>query len=205
MPRPNRVSVLLSALVAAALLALPTPAGTDEASERFSFATYRERTERITLLAEGFQASLHDGDAFVPIPVAIGVRGKGPKVVVTLESFTLIDQEGNAHPAAAFETVLSRYPKLEFDRSLLRLRPLVIGQQFDLGYRVPSRFYPHPGAGLYIPRVELSRSAWFSDVIYFPRPEAGLGGVLTLRFRASGMEQPVEVRLRVPLRPRERA
>jgi hypothetical protein len=44
-----------------------------------------------------------------------------------------------------------------------------------------------------IARVELGPYSWFQDVVYFPRPPAGLGGVLTLAVAVEGGD-PIEVR-----------
>jgi len=38
------------------------------------------------------------------------------------------------------------------------------------------------------------------DLIYFPRPDLGLHGVHTLRFRAAEMTRPIDVRFEIPLK-----
>ena len=192
--------------VALVLAVLGTSAGDfGTTSEKFSFATYREQQGRVTMIVDTFHASLHDADEYIPIPLAIGVRGRGPQLVITPESFTLIDGEGKAYPAAAFGELVENYGKLTFDRTVLRQRPLVVGQQFELSLRLDSRFYPANDEGTRIPRVNLARGTWLSDVIYFPRPAGGLDGVLTLKFEGKGIGDPVLVRFEVPVKRRSRA
>ncbi len=172
-------------------------AATVRTSERFSFSTYRERVGPLTVLVDGYVASLHEEDPYVPVPVAIGWSGKGA-LHFTPESFALVDGSGRAYPAASYQEILRRYAKLTFDRSLVRQRPIVVGQQFTNYTFVPARFYPGVDRGTRISRVELGRFAWFYDVLYFPTPEAGLEGVLTLRVSPAGIGEPAEVRFTVP-------
>lgn len=196
----SRIGLLLITVLALLSGSAGNPG--DSPSDSFSFATYREIDGRVTLLVGSFLASLHTEDTYIPIPVAIGLRGNGPGLTVTPESFTLIDQAGRAHPAAGYEEVLRGYPKLSWDRTVLRSRPLAVGQQFDLSLRLSSRFYPATNHGLRIPRVSMAAYTWFSDVIYFPQPTHGLGGVLTLRLSGKGVDPPIDVRFTVPLKGR---
>jgi len=188
------------ALFAAGPTLAEVPAKT---SSKFAATTYRERVGPITVLVDGFHASLHDDDPYIPVPVAIGLESRGLTISLTPESFTLIDREGNSYPAATNSEVHRRYTKREYDATLLRVWPLVLGQQFAISREQPARFFPSPQGRTRIPRVELGPFTWCRDVLYFPRPEAGLGGVLTLRVSGGGVPAPIDVRFQIPL-PRSR-
>lgn len=167
-------------------------------SERYAFETYRERVDGITVLVDSYTASLRANDAYVPLHVAVGLRSGAPTFTVSRESFTLIDAKGNRVPAAGAVEIRENYGMATFDASLMRVRPLVVGQQFVTSEQLPSNFYPDAkGIGVVQDRVNLGPYTWFHDVVYFPRPEAGLDGVLTLRLDGGGLEEPVEVHFRV--------
>ena len=86
-------------------LGLAAPAKT---SHSLAFATYKERVGRITLLVGSFPAALFDGEPYIPLQIAVGLRGKGKTVVVTAESFHLIDQDGNVYPMPSWEEILQQ-------------------------------------------------------------------------------------------------
>ncbi len=196
-------AVALAVFAALAAFAADKPA----TSEDFAYSTYREQAGSITVLVDSYPAALHAGDRYFPLMVAVGLQSKGKSISVTPESFTLVDREGKAYPAVPFEQFAANYPKREFDATLIRKHPLVIGEQFATSLQVPGRFYPSlSSAATRIERVELAPFTWFHSLVYFPRPASGLGGVLTLRLSGGGVEPPVEVRFEVPrLSGQERA
>jgi hypothetical protein len=185
-------------ILGAAILALAA-AGRPATSEGYAYATYREISDRLTVLVDSYPAALHADDRYVPIVVAVGLGGSGPSVTVTPESFTLLDASGKQYPAASFDEIARDYPKRRFDDELLRIRPLVVGEQFNTSIRLPADFYPtQESSKIRMDRVELGPFTWFRTLLYFPRPEAGLHGVLTLTMAAEGIEPPLEVRFEVP-------
>jgi hypothetical protein len=192
--RPSLTAILalapILALASRATLAAST-------SERYSFSTYREETARVTVFVDGYPASMGGNDSFIPISVAIAMTKSGKSVAFTPESFTLVDASGRAFPAAGFQELSRGYDKLNYDRSLVRSRPIVVGSYVADLREVDAGFYPPVNGGTRIPRVELGPYTWFSDILYFPRPAAGLGGVMTLKV-AMGSADPVEVRFEVP-------
>ncbi len=165
-------------------------------SPTWSADTYRATNDRVELIVDAWPASLRTGQEFVPIPVAVGVRGRSAPIRFHEESFTLVDAAGDEYPMASYNAVAERYPMRTFDRTMMAGRPLAVGTRFYGLTRVPSRFFPAPGAGTRTTSVELSAFSWFEDVLYFPRP-ADVHGPLTLRLKAAGLEQPVEVRFEV--------
>ncbi len=172
-------------ILAVALAAPPT-------SHRTGSSTFREDANGLSVFAGGYPASLGADDAFVAVPVAISLMRTGSSVAFTLESFTLSDSRGNRVPAAGFAEVKNGYPKLDIDRSLMRMWPIDVGMTIAERPRIASSFYPPTGAGTRIQRVELAPFSWFSDVVYFPRPPGGLGGVMTLSVAVGGGD-PVEL------------
>ena len=162
-------------------------------SERYAFSTYREEADRLSVFVDGFPASQRLADGYVPVSVAIAALKYGKAVTFVPESFTLVDSAGNEVPAAGYQELTRDYDKLGFDRSLIRMRPIVVGSYVAQLRPVAALFYPPPSSGPRIPRVELGAFTWFADTLYFPHPPAGLGGVLTLRVAVPGGD-PVEVR-----------
>ena len=195
MTRKTVLTLACATAVAFSLAAAPTT------SKSFAFATYKEEVGRVTILVGSFPAALNDGSRYIPLQIAVGVRGKGGELTITPESFTLLDDEGRAYPMATHREVLDE-GRVLFNRSVNRSLPLVTGHQFANSRRVSSSFFP-VGALRY-EQVHLSRANFFKDVIYFPRPDVGLGGVLTLRFKPAGLNEAVDVRFEVPLKGKRR-
>jgi hypothetical protein len=183
-----RFTSLLSIPVLAAALATPLT------SHRANNSTFREEVDGLSVFAGSYPASMGANDAYVPVPVAIALMRAGASVEFTPESFTLADAQGNRVPAAGFVEVKNGYPKLDFDRRLISTWPISVGMTIASRPRIASNFYPPTGAGTRISRVELAPFSWFSDVIYFPRPPAGLGGVMTLSVAVRGRD-PIELML----------
>ncbi len=193
MNRLRLVPVLVGTVVLALGAASPTP------SEGYAYSTYREMGDRLTVLVDSYPASLHDRDAYIPLAVAIGLTGSGKSVRLTPESFKLVDRNGTIYQAASYDDIARNYPKRQFDVSLLRSHPMVVGQIFATSHRVDADFYPTlQGRGIRIDRVELGPVTWFNTVLYFPRPKAGLDGVLALEVTTGGVEPPIEVRFKIP-------
>ncbi len=187
------VPVLLGTVVLALGATSPTT------SEGYAYSTYRETGDRLTVLVDSYPASLHDQDAFIPLLVAVGLTGSGKSVLLTPESFKLVDRNGTIYEAASYDDIARNYPKRQFDLSLLRSHPMVVGQLFATSHRVAADFYPNLAErGIRIDRVELGPFTWFNTVLYFPRPKAGLDGVLALEVTTGGVESPVEVRFKIP-------
>jgi len=180
--------LLLSISLSAVVLAAPVT------SHRTGNATFSEEAGGLSVFAGGFPASMGAQDAYVPVPVALALLRPGASVAFTPESFTLTDAQGNRVPAAGFSEVKNGYSKLDFDRSLMQTWPIQVGMTITDRPRIASNFYPPTGAGTRIARVELPPFTWFSDVIYFPRPPAGVGGVMTLSIAVGGGD-PIDVRL----------
>ena len=172
----------------------------EETSKSFSFATYKEWDDRTIVLVSTLQAAVFEKEAFVPMQIAVGVRRAGPTLKVSAESFELIDRDGNRYPMPSYDEVRAAGNLLERVELAVAQNPLVIGNQFVYSVPVPSSFFPAPGTEIVIPRVELPRETYFITLIYFPQPAGGLEGVLTVRFQAEGLPEPIDVHVEVPLK-----
>ena len=173
-------------------------------SQRSSPSTFREEADGLSVYVDGYPGFLGAKDAYVAVPVAMTLLRKGPSVAFTPESFMLVDAKGNRVPAATFDEVKNGFPKLGYERNVVRMLPIVVGLTLEDRPRIAANFYPATGAEMRIPRVELAPYTWFTDVIYFPRPPAGLGGVMTLSVAVPG-GVPIDVRfLMSPNEPAKR-
>jgi len=182
------LSMILSIPIFATVLAAPST------SYRNDYSTFREEAAGLSVFANGFPSSQGGHEAYVAVPVAVALMRNGPSVTFTTESFTLIDAQGNRVPAAGYNEVKNDHPRWLFDQSLMRVWPINVGMLIAERPRIASNFYSYAGGATRIPRVELGPFSWFYDVIYFPRPPAGLDGVMTLSVAVTGGD-PVDVRL----------
>lgn len=171
-----------------------------ETSKSFSFATYKERDDRTIVLVSTLTAAVFEREAFVPMQIAVGVRGKGPTLTVRAESFELVDRDGNRYPMPSYEELLAAGNLLERVELVRNQNPIVIGNQFANSIPVEASFFPAPGTNIVLPRVSLPRESFFRALIYFPQPAGGLEDVLIVRFQAEGLPEPIDVRVKVPLK-----
>jgi hypothetical protein len=189
--------MLLTILTLAPLFSLVAlPALADPTSERSAFSTYREEAGNLTVFADGYPASMSGNAKYIPITVAIAMTKSGKGVVFNPESFTLIDASGHAYPAAGYDEMLRGYDKLSYDRSLVQTRPIEVGSYVADMRELEARFYPPVNGGTRTPSVELAPFSWFNAILYFPRPPAGLDGVLTLKV-ATAETASIDVRFEV--------
>jgi hypothetical protein len=178
----------LFAMGAALALTLPVAGASARpaTSHRYGYSTFREQTDRVDVLVDGYPATLHAADGFVPVPVTVAVVKGGRPIALTPESFTLVDSQGHAVPAAAYGELLQGYGKMNFDRTMIRQRPLVLGSYYGNLLRVGGAFYPAPGKQTRVEKIEIPAYGYFSDILYFPMPAGGLGGVMTLEVKLPG-------------------
>ncbi len=195
----STVGVLSIALILATTIGPAAAADKPETSKSFAFATYKERDDRTTVLVSTLLAAVFEREPFVPIQIAVGVRGRGPTLEISAESFELIDRDGNHYPMPSYDEVLAAGNLLERVELARNQDPIVVGNQFAISTPVRANFFPAPGTSIQIPRVFMPRETYFASLIYFPFPDGGLEGVLTVRFQAKGLPEPIDVRVVVPL------
>ena len=140
------------------------------------------------------------------IPLAVGIANLGlDRLVITRESFTLVDDEGNRYALASIKELRGSKPNVFYDFRLTAHFRGVFAQRFDLWPKMPAVFFPVPSAepsfrrrGVVRDRVELSEKTWMEDVLYFPNPE---GDLLDRRYElwldTEQLENPVFVKFAI--------
>ena len=105
-------------------------------------------------------------------------------LVLTRESFTLVDEQGNRYPVASPRELLQNYDFLDLDRDQLAELESLVGAKFAAYTRYESKFSPthltsaeHPAAGGALTvrdMVSLPKFGYLLDYIYFPHPASGV-------------------------------
>jgi hypothetical protein len=180
----RRATLWIGALLATCLLAsscgMRQPIRGQETSgfdPKLSTFAYIEEGDILTLIVDTRPARDKDGSSYVPLEIAIANHGLR-QLTLTLESFTLIDGEGNRYPAAGARELLEGYGMLDFDRNLGELEGIVFNR-FAAMPRYPSNFSPTrtvsvAGSNLVRDLVSLPRHGYLIDFVYFPAPKTGV-------------------------------
>jgi len=191
-------------LVLACVVTMPFLLGADAdeaevpaTSKEVAYHTYVETAGRVTVIVDSYPARLFQKEKYIPLQIAVGVTGKGPELTVSIDNFTLVD--GEDVYAAAPPSYLGKQPQIIRQmHDYASYSPMQVGKNFRISKRTPSRLYTPEGVG--DAQVHIDRENYLIDSIYFLNPQEGLQGVLTLTFETDGMENPVEVRFKVPLK-----
>lgn len=182
------------------LLALPGLAiGAPETDENIGYGAFQVTTGRVQLVVGAQAAAIAQHEKYIPLQIALAVRGKGPELEVAMARFELIDATGQISDPATVEEMSKQASSIQFMNEFRQNNPLPVGNQFNGLRRIASDFYPLQGGKFYVEN-HLSRESWLSDVIYFPTPEAGLVGVMTLQFLTPGMTSAVELHFEAPVK-----
>ncbi len=189
---------VLVPLVAALAAVLPAAAGSHgDTSEKLAPLTWREQFGRVTLVVDAFPASFEGKENYVPLRIAMAMTDKGAPLTIGPESFTLIDADGGSMPVASYPAFAKGYGRRVSDETLFSRYPMQLDARTVGLRRLESSFFPAPGRETRTGAVQLAPFTWFQDVLYFPRPVAGLDGLMTLRLTAKGLDSPIEVRFRI--------
>ena len=169
-------------------------------SKKLDAFTYKETVGRVTVILSAQLAAINENEAFLPIQIAAGVRVKGQTLVLTRASFLLFDAQGRTHTLAPIDDVVAS-GVIPANKKIARTAGLLNkGQAFMNLAKVGSNFYPATGKGVGTERLELRPRNYFSDILYFPRPENGVDGSMTLQFVARGLRESIRLTFAVPLR-----
>jgi hypothetical protein len=149
----------------------------DEFDRKLSTFAYIEEGDLVTFIVDTRPARDKDGSSYVPFEIAVANHGMR-RLTLTLESFTLIDKEGNRYPAATPRELLQGYDMLDFDRNLAEIEGIVFNR-FGALARYPSNFTPTrtisvDGTNLVRDVVHLPRHGYVIDFVYFPMPATGV-------------------------------
>jgi hypothetical protein len=148
---------------------------------KLSTYAFIEEGDLVTFIV-GTRATRYRGkeDPYIPVEICISNNGLR-RLILTRESFTLIDEEGNRYPAANPRELIEGYDFLDVDRDgLSELREIVFNK-FSAYTRYQSKFSPTNTATalretLVRDMVSLPRYGYIIDFIYFPTPQTGVKG-----------------------------
>jgi hypothetical protein len=219
---------MLAALVATPCLSAPkaAPAGAQPAtaaaaaqktSEEYASYTYKDQAGDFTVLVDSWPAAYRTTEDYFPVVVAVGrsekkrVKGETEaqkeagknadrkSVVVGVDDFMLTDAQGSLIRPASLDEIQSGYKYLLDDKNMLAEEPMNTGDLFSSSAPLSVAFYPVGGGGRFeTGGVEMETFTWFMSTIYFDRPDAGLGGIMTLTLSGDGIDPPVNVRFKIP-------
>ena len=139
--------------------------------------------------------------SYVPFEIAVA-NHRLRRLVLTLESFTLIDKHGNRYPAATPRELLQGYDMLDFDRNLVEIEGIVT-TRFGAMTRFASNFSPTrtttiAGSNIVRDLVALPKQGYLIDLIYFPAPLTGIRDQqFELFLDSPDLEHPVFVKFEV--------
>jgi hypothetical protein len=145
--------------------------------KKLSTFAYMEQGDILTLIVDTRAARDKDGRPYMPLEIAVANHGLR-KLALTLESFTLLDTQGNRYPAASPRELLEGYDMLDFDRNLAEIEGITFNR-FGAMARYPSHFSPTRtlsvgGSNIVRDLVALPRHGYIIDFIYFPAPLTGI-------------------------------
>ena len=199
------VSVLLVLVLGAACAGVREPMRGQETSgldRKLSTFAFIEQGEIMTLIVDTKATRYREATAYIPIEIAIANNGLR-QIVLTRESFTLIDEEGNRYPAASPKELIESYEFLDLDRDQLSELQGIVFNRFAAHQRYPSMFSPtrnftHGRSNLVRDLVSLPKHGYLLDFVYFPAPKTGLlGHRFELFVDSQQLESPVFVKFEV--------
>jgi hypothetical protein len=169
-------------------------------SHEHAYYTYMEEAGEVTVLVYSLPAHWRWEDDYFPLQVAVGARKGNKPLVLTLGDFQLLDPDGNDYLPASYDAITKEYPHLLADQQFLKRQPMTVGQMFNTYQRAGANFYPvSGGVMLRTSRIELPHFTWWMGTVYYPHPETGLDGILTLQVGDPSFDEPpLEVRFKVP-------
>lgn len=135
----------------------------------------------LTTVIVGTRATRYrDETAYIPIEICISNNGL-KRLILTRESFTLIDEEGNRYPAAGPRELMEGYDFLDLDRERLAELEQIVFNKFATYTRYGSKFSPTHSAvlgreNLVRDLVSLPKFGYIMDFVYFPAPQTGVKG-----------------------------
>jgi hypothetical protein len=166
---------------------------------KLSTFAYIEEGDLVTVIVDTKAARDRDGRNYMPLEIAIlntGLR----QLPLTLESFTLLDGDGNRYPAATARELFDGYEFLDFDRNLAEIGGIVYNK-FGAYARYPSNFSPTLTSkpdNLVRELVSLPKHGYLIDWIYFPEPPGGIRGQpFELFVNSPALQDPVFVKFEV--------
>ena len=179
---------------------------TTDLDRKYSTFAWIEQGDLVTFIVGTRAARYRESSEFMPLEIAIANNGV-KTLVLTRESFALIDEQGTRYPAASPRELLEGYDFLDLDRDQLAELEGIAGSKFAAFTRYNSKFSPtrsavmdHEFGGTKTVRdmVSLPRYGYLIDYIYFPRPATGIKGHrFELFLESQNLPDPVFVKFEV--------
>jgi hypothetical protein len=206
--RNRPIAVLLTVL--ATLLCLASCAGrqpilgqeTAQLDRKLSTFAYIEEGDLVTFIVGTNAARYRDQSRYMPLEICVANNGVR-RIMLTRESFVLIDEEGNRYPAANPRELMEGYDFLDLDRQNLAELKDIVFNKFATYHRYGSKFSPTrmagvEGASLVRDLVSLPKFGYIIDYIYFPKPKTGIKDHrFELFLESSDLPDPVFVKFMV--------
>lgn len=206
----KRTPSILAAVALAALIAgcasarrLPQEEGLHP---RLTPFTYIEEGKLVAFSVDTQCTALRDKEPFVPLPVAVANKGLD-KLVMTRESFTLVDEAGNRYPLATVQEARTLGPLMNNDYRVSEYFFDVIATQFHAWRFQSVTLFPvlnaaNPLLGsrrnIVADSIELGKRMWMADILYFPHPKDSLKGKkFELWLSTPDLAEPVFVKFRI--------
>jgi hypothetical protein len=171
-----------------------------ELDRKLSTFAYIEEGKLATLIVDVVQARDREGAGYMPLHIAVSNNGLR-QLILTRESFTLIDEAKNRYPAANPRELIEGYNFLDLDRHMAELDGIIVNK-FAAYRRYPSNFSPDQAVQrLTVVRdlVSLPKFGYMVDYIYFPEPPGGIRGKrFELFLDSPSLEDPIFVKFEVP-------
>lgn len=169
----------------------------NELDQKYDRFTYTLESDKVLVGVTTFVARYREKDEYVPLEIGVANKRLN-KLTLTRDSFTLIDELGNEYPLASPEELLDNYRKQSVDLRIAHITHISRSLFGGLS-SVDSNFQPNgPGHSLVWDRVELPRTYFMIDVLYFQRPASGIKGKkFEFRVSAPELEEPIQVRFMI--------
>ena len=200
----RRFTLVLGLLIAAGCATRQPMTGQQAADvdRKLSTFAFIEEGKLATFVVDTRPTRYRDGEAYVPIEIAIANRGV-KQLTLTRESFTLADENGNRYPCASPKELLATYDFLDLDRNLSELSEIVFNRFAAMTF-YPSKFSPTRRtsrvgeSSVVTDSVQLPRYGYLLDMLYFPAPSTGLKGhKFELSMTAPELTEPIFVKFEV--------
>ncbi len=191
----------LSSGCASSSSSLPQEEGLNPRLTRFA---YLEEGKLVTLAADTEATRNRDKQKVIPVAIVIANNGL-PRLTLTRESLTLIDDQGRRYAMASVPEgrAIGALAIHDYRQSEYFLG--VLSNRFTAHTFLRTVFFPIPVTergfeqrGLLQEHTELPRQSWTYDIVYFPHPEGSiLGRKFELWLNTKELEQPVFVKFAV--------
>jgi hypothetical protein len=176
---PAAVAALLLLLSATACLERRSnaPREVGGLDKKLSTFAWQEDGNLVALIVDTRAARYSEEAAYMPLEIAVANRGL-KDLILTRESFTLVDETGQKYPAVGPRELMEGYDFLDRDRGTLAELQGIVEAKFAAFTQYPSRFSPSRaltrGSNLVQDSVTLPKFGYLVDFIYFPKPATGL-------------------------------